>query len=162
MAKKHKHLSRPRSLREALALVLALISSRLRFARSIAYTANSQFPTRKTPRRRKKNNEFCKIAEALKKIQIFPSLYLPTARSSTKKMFERIAQTPTLSPPSLDAGEEQTFRKINRQHTDISIEKPVSGLAAFKNAFVRQIWRAFFLFGGSNTDTEKTAAIIRQ
>jgi hypothetical protein len=161
MAKKHKHLSRPRSLREALALVLALISSRLRFARSIAYTDNSQFPTRKTPRRRKKNNEFCKIAEALKKIQISPPLYLPTARSSTERMFGRIAQTPTLSPP-LDAGEEQTFRKINRQHTDISIEKPVSGLAAFKNAFVGQIWRAFFLFCSSNTDTEKTAAIIRQ
>jgi len=149
MAKKHKHLSRPRSLREALSLVLALISSRLRFARSIAYTANSQFPTRKTPRRRKKNTNI-------------PLAILTNGTLFSRKDVRADCANADVVPPSLDAGEEQTFHKINRQHTDISIEKPVSGLAAFKNAFVGQIWRAFFLFGGSNTDTEKTAAIIRQ
>jgi wyosine [tRNA(Phe)-imidazoG37] synthetase (radical SAM superfamily) len=35
--------------------------------------------------------------------------------------------------PSLDAGDEETFRKINRPCRDISIEKLVSGLCAFRN-----------------------------
>ena len=61
--------------------------------------------------------------------------------------------------PSLDAGDEQTFRKINRPHADISIEKLVSGLEAFRNEFAGQIWLEVFLVGGLNTDNEQITAI---
>jgi wyosine [tRNA(Phe)-imidazoG37] synthetase (radical SAM superfamily) len=61
--------------------------------------------------------------------------------------------------PSLDAGEEETFRKINRPHRDISIEKLIAGLCAFRNEFAGQIWLEVFLVPGLNTDNEQIAKI---
>jgi len=53
--------------------------------------------------------------------------------------------------PSLDAGDEETFDKINRPHPDISLEKLVSGLAAFRTEFAGRIWLEVFLVDGINT-----------
>ena len=55
--------------------------------------------------------------------------------------------------PSLDAGDQQTFGRINRPHANISIEKLVSGLCAFRNEFAGQIWLEVFFVEGMNTDT---------
>jgi len=63
--------------------------------------------------------------------------------------------------PSLDAGEEETFRKINRPHRDISIEKLIAGLCAFRSEFAGQIWLEVFLVPGLNTDKEQIAKINR-
>lgn len=61
--------------------------------------------------------------------------------------------------PSLDAGDEQTFRKINRPHADISIEKLISGLVSFRNEFAGQIWLEVFLVEAVNTDAAAIAKI---
>jgi len=61
--------------------------------------------------------------------------------------------------PSLDAGDEQTFQKINRPHTDISIEKLISGLCAFRKEYAGQIWLEVFFVEGLNTDSEQIAKI---
>ena len=61
--------------------------------------------------------------------------------------------------PSLDAGDEKTFRKINRPHTDISIEKLISGLGSFRNEFAGQIWLEVFLVEAVNTDAAAIAKI---
>ncbi len=61
--------------------------------------------------------------------------------------------------PSLDAGDEPTFRKINRPHRDISIEKLVSGLCALREEFAGRIWLEVFLVDGMNTDTGQIAEI---
>jgi len=61
--------------------------------------------------------------------------------------------------PSLDAGEETTFQKINRPHRDISIEKQIAGLSAFRNEFAGRIWLEVFLVEGLNTDAEQIAKI---
>jgi len=57
--------------------------------------------------------------------------------------------------PSLDAGDEQTFRKVNRPHKDICIEKLVAGLCAFREEFAGRIWLEVFLVEGLNTDNEQ-------
>jgi wyosine [tRNA(Phe)-imidazoG37] synthetase (radical SAM superfamily) len=54
--------------------------------------------------------------------------------------------------PSLDAGDEAAFGKINRPHGDISIEKLVAGLCAFRKEFAGRIWLEVFLVEGLNTD----------
>jgi wyosine [tRNA(Phe)-imidazoG37] synthetase (radical SAM superfamily) len=54
--------------------------------------------------------------------------------------------------PSLDAGDEAAFGKINRPHRDISIEKLVAGLCAFRKEFAGRIWLEVFLVEGLNTD----------
>jgi len=61
--------------------------------------------------------------------------------------------------PSLDAGDEPTFRKINRPHADISIEKLISGLGSFRNEFAGQIWLEVFLVEAVNTDAAAIAKI---
>ena len=61
--------------------------------------------------------------------------------------------------PSLDAGDEETFRKINRPCRDISIEKLSSGLCAFRKEFAGQIWLEVFLVEALNTDADQIAKI---
>ena len=61
--------------------------------------------------------------------------------------------------PSLDAGDEEAFRKINRPHRDISIEKLISGLCAFRKEFAGRIWLEVFFVEGLNTDAEQIAKI---
>jgi wyosine [tRNA(Phe)-imidazoG37] synthetase (radical SAM superfamily) len=54
--------------------------------------------------------------------------------------------------PSLDAGDEASFQKVNRPHRDISIEKLVDGLTSFRKEYTGQIWLEVFLVEGLNTD----------
>jgi len=61
--------------------------------------------------------------------------------------------------PSLDAGDEQTFRRINRPHADISIEKLISGLSSFRDEFAGRIWLEVFLVEAVNTDAAAIAKI---
>ena len=61
--------------------------------------------------------------------------------------------------PSLDAGDEKTFRKINRPHADISIEKMISGLSSFRDEFAGRIWLEVFLVEAVNTDAAAIAKI---
>ena len=61
--------------------------------------------------------------------------------------------------PSLDAGDEQTFRKINRPHGDISIKNVISGLSTFRGEFSGQIWLEVFFVEAINTDAKQIAKI---
>lgn len=57
--------------------------------------------------------------------------------------------------PSLDAGDAAAFEAVNRPAGDISIEKLVSGLAAFRDEFAGQIWLEVFIVPGVNTNPEQ-------
>jgi wyosine [tRNA(Phe)-imidazoG37] synthetase (radical SAM superfamily) len=61
--------------------------------------------------------------------------------------------------PSLDAGDEQTFQRINRPHRDINIEMLISGLRAFRKEFTGQLWLEVFIVDAINTGTEQIAKI---
>ncbi|GAI51139.1 unnamed protein product, partial [marine sediment metagenome] len=64
--------------------------------------------------------------------------------------------------PSLDAGDEQTFQKVNRPHKDISIENLISGLCAFRDEFAGRIWLEVFFVEGLNTQAEQIIKIRRR
>ena len=67
--------------------------------------------------------------------------------------------------PSLDAGDEETFQKINRPHIDLNLEKLVDGLCALRREFAGQIWLEVFFIEGINTDNEqidKIASLIKR
>jgi len=61
--------------------------------------------------------------------------------------------------PSLDAGDEETFRKINRPHSTINIENVISGLCKFREEYHGRIWLEVFLAGTINTGPEHIARI---
>jgi wyosine [tRNA(Phe)-imidazoG37] synthetase (radical SAM superfamily) len=54
--------------------------------------------------------------------------------------------------PSLDAGDEQTFRNLNQPHKDIDFAKFVEGLCQFRQEYRGPIWLEVFLCEGINTD----------
>jgi wyosine [tRNA(Phe)-imidazoG37] synthetase (radical SAM superfamily) len=65
--------------------------------------------------------------------------------------------------PSLDAGDEATFRTINRPADDLTLAKVVDGLAAFRDAYDGPIWLEVFLIEGvndSDAEIEKLAAHV--
>ena len=55
--------------------------------------------------------------------------------------------------PSLDAGDAQMFKRINRAHQGVDFEKMVAGLVEFSKRFSNRLWLEVFLLGGL-TDTE--------
>ncbi len=55
--------------------------------------------------------------------------------------------------PSLDAGNPDLYRRINRPHPEITFERLVSGLKAFRQAYQGRLWIEVMLVQGLN-DTE--------
>ncbi|MFA5238169.1 MAG: radical SAM protein [Phycisphaerae bacterium] len=61
--------------------------------------------------------------------------------------------------PSLDAGDEKSFQRINRPHPELNIEELISGLCTFRKGFTGLIWLEVFIIEGFNTDNEQIAKI---
>jgi len=78
-------------------------------------------------------------------------LWMPDVRSDCAKA--------DLVLPSLDAGDAETFRRVNRPHPGITFEKLVSGLRAFREEYQGQIWLEVFIVKGI-TDTEDAVRAI--
>ncbi len=65
--------------------------------------------------------------------------------------------------PSLDAADEMMFRIVNRPHEQISFERMLDGLVAFRQEFPGQYWLEIMVVGGlTDTPTEiaKLAACV--
>ncbi|MHC4479477.1 MAG: radical SAM protein [Planctomycetota bacterium] len=61
--------------------------------------------------------------------------------------------------PSLDAGDEETFRRVNRPHPGITLANVIEGLEALRGEFRGQIWLEVFLVEGVNSSDEQVRAI---
>jgi wyosine [tRNA(Phe)-imidazoG37] synthetase (radical SAM superfamily) len=57
------------------------------------------------------------------------------------------------------AGRQETFRKINRPHEALSLNRLIAGLSAFRDEFPGKIWLEVFLVEGLNTADEQIAQI---
>jgi len=73
-------------------------------------------------------------------------LYLPEVR-------EELAVADVVLP-TLDAGNAKLYRKINRPHPDITFERLVDGLIAFRKEYLGVLWVEVMLVRGLN-DTEE-------
>jgi wyosine [tRNA(Phe)-imidazoG37] synthetase (radical SAM superfamily) len=83
--------------------------------------------------------------------------YLPDVRAELT--------TPDAVMPSLDASTAKLYRRINRPHPDATFERLSSGLKAFRQEYVGDLWVEVMLIRGLN-DTEDAlrdiAATLRQ
>lgn len=61
--------------------------------------------------------------------------------------------------PSLDAGDEETFKKINRPCSEISFDKMLQGLIDFRREFTGEYWLEVFLIAGLNDSDEQVDKI---
>ena len=105
------------------------------------------------------NSRLGELIDGIKKITDIPVAILTNGTLLYRQDVRADCARADVVMPSLDAGDGQTFQKINRPHKDISIEKLISGLRTFKNEFVGQIWLEVFFAEGLNTDAEQIAKI---
>jgi wyosine [tRNA(Phe)-imidazoG37] synthetase (radical SAM superfamily) len=63
--------------------------------------------------------------------------------------------------PDLDAGDEETFRTINRPTEGLTLQRIVQGLEAFRKEFSGQMWLEVFLVAGGNDSEEQVRKIAR-
>jgi wyosine [tRNA(Phe)-imidazoG37] synthetase (radical SAM superfamily) len=56
--------------------------------------------------------------------------------------------------PSLDAADPEIFRKIDRPHESISLDKVIQGLVALRKEFKGKIWLEVMLIAGINDDPQ--------
>ncbi len=63
--------------------------------------------------------------------------------------------------PSLDAGSERTFRRVNRPAPDLPFDRMVEGLVAFSRGFEGAIWLEVLLVGGVTDTEDEVRAIAR-
>jgi len=61
--------------------------------------------------------------------------------------------------PSLDAGNESTFRLVNRPHEDVSFDRMLEGLIAFRGEFRGHYWLEVLLLDGYTTADDELAAL---
>ncbi|MHC4231723.1 MAG: radical SAM protein [Planctomycetota bacterium] len=54
--------------------------------------------------------------------------------------------------PSLDAGDPETFRKMNHPHADLDFKEFVDGLVRFRSEYSGGLWLEVFFCEGVNTD----------
>jgi wyosine [tRNA(Phe)-imidazoG37] synthetase (radical SAM superfamily) len=67
--------------------------------------------------------------------------------------------------PSLDAGDEAMFQRVNRPHREIAFAMMVDGLAAFTARFRKLVWLEVLLvegLTGNEKEVEKIAALARR
>ena len=63
--------------------------------------------------------------------------------------------------PSLDAGDEATFRRLNNPHPDLDFQAFVEGMCRFRKEYSGQIWLEVFFCRGLNTDQDSLRNIAR-
>ena len=61
--------------------------------------------------------------------------------------------------PSLDAGDIETFQKMNHPHPDLDFERYFEGLIRFRSEYSGQIWLEVFFCEGINTTEESISAL---
>jgi wyosine [tRNA(Phe)-imidazoG37] synthetase (radical SAM superfamily) len=67
--------------------------------------------------------------------------------------------------PSLDAGNEEMFRYVNRPAPELSFERMMDGLVTFRQEFAAQYWLEVFVLGGVtdvNAEAEAIAAAVER
>ena len=62
--------------------------------------------------------------------------------------------------PSLDAGTEEYWRKVNRPHPELDFNRMIQALVAFSKVYEGEIWVEILLVKGVNDTKENTDAIL--
>jgi wyosine [tRNA(Phe)-imidazoG37] synthetase (radical SAM superfamily) len=105
------------------------------------------------------NSRLGELIDGIKKLTNIPVAILTNGTLLYRQDVRTDCSKADVVMPSLDAGDEQTFQKINRPNGVISIEKLISGLCDFRKEFTGRIWLEVFFVEGINTADEQIAKI---
>ena len=99
------------------------------------------------------------IIDGIKAVTDVPVAVLTNGSLLFDAEVRRACARADLVMPSLDAGDETVFQKINRPAAGLTLEKIVEGMAAFRREFSGPIWLEVFLIEGVNADPDHTEKI---
>jgi len=105
------------------------------------------------------NSRLGELIDTLRKVTNIPIAILTNGTLLYREDVRADCAKADVVMPSLDAGDAQTFQRINRPDGIISIENLISGLCAFRKEFTGQIWLEVFFVEGINTGAEQIAGI---
>lgn len=105
------------------------------------------------------NSSLGRIIDRIKEITDIPVAILTNSTLLWDESVRTECAKADLVLPSLDAGDEETFQKLNRPHSDVSLDKLIDGLRKFRNQFEGQIWLEIFLVDGLNTTSAQVKKI---
>jgi len=105
-----------------------------------------------------------KIIRRIKEVTSIPVAVLTNGSLLWRPEVRRAVGRADLVLPSLDAGDERMFRRINRPHPSLTFETMLTGLQGFVTEYPGEVWLEVFLTNGINADrghVEKIAAYLR-
>ena len=105
------------------------------------------------------NSRLGDLIDSIKKLTNIPVAILTNGTLLYRQDVRDDCSKADVVMPSLDAGDEQTFQRINRPNSVISIEKLISGQCEFRKVFSGRIWLEVFFVEGINTADEQIAQI---
>jgi wyosine [tRNA(Phe)-imidazoG37] synthetase (radical SAM superfamily) len=105
------------------------------------------------------NRDLGRLISTIKEITAIPVAVITNASLLWREDVQNDLLKADIVVPSLDAGSEAVFQKINRPPADLRLESIIDGLIEFRKKYKGQIWLEVFLIEGVNTDDEEVARI---
>lgn len=105
------------------------------------------------------------LVEAIKGLTDVPVAVLTNGSLLWMPAVREALMAADLVMPSLDAGDERAFQRVNRPHPSIVFDAMVDGLAEFTSAFRGQVWLEVLLLEGitsSPAEVSKIAAHVER
>lgn len=99
-------------------------------------------------------SELGQLLKELKKITDKPVAVITNSALISDKNVREELMTADIVLPSLDAADEQTFRKVDRPHGSLCFSDITQGLEIFSHMFTGQIWLEVMLVKGVNDGNE--------
>ncbi|HUW30658.1 MAG TPA: radical SAM protein [Planctomycetota bacterium] len=101
------------------------------------------------------------ILAAAKRFSKIPVAVLTNGSLLWNKDVQKALVNADLVIPSLDAGDANLFRYVNRPHPDVTFDIMLGGLASFRQRFCKPIWLEVMLLGGVTSVDEEVRRIAR-
>ncbi len=101
------------------------------------------------------------VIEGIKTITSIPVAVITNGSLLYEKEVRESLLQADIILPSLDAASAETFEKINRPRSEISIDKVIDGLVEFRKVYKGQIWLEILFCKGVN-DRQSELVLMRQ
>ncbi|MDD5134046.1 MAG: radical SAM protein [Phycisphaerae bacterium] len=99
------------------------------------------------------------LLEKIKNITDIPVAVITNGSMLSEKQVRAELLGADLVVPSLDAGDEETFQKINQPCFDITFDRVLAGLIEFRREFKGKYWLEVFFIDGLNDNDEQVGKI---
>lgn len=99
------------------------------------------------------------LIQALKALKAAPVAVITNGSLLWRPEVRAALREADLVAPSLDAGDEETFRRINRPHVECTFSRLLEGLRDFRAEFQGRYWLEVFFLAGINDDAVSAGKI---